>query len=125
MSMEDIHATIERWRQSLPTKVSVGGLIARCPIAYKWKAPFRVAILRETLLWRMQDLASQTVLLADRGHILGARILLRSAIETLAVLIYINQKIRCVIDHSMSMTEFDEVTKQLLLGSKDGSTQYP
>lgn len=122
--MGDIHVTLERWRQSLPSSVSVGGLLARCPVAYKWKAPFRTAVLREVLLWRMQDLASQSVLLADGGQFLGARVLLRSAVETLALLIYLNHKIRAVLDGSVSFFDFDGVTKQLLLGSKNGKTKY-
>ena len=122
--MENVHTTLERWRQSLPTSVSVAGLLARCPVAYKWKAPFRTAVLREVLLWRMHDLASQSVLLADGGQYLGARILLRSAIETLALLIFLNHKIRAVLDASLSFFVFEEVTKQLLLGSKNGKTKY-
>lgn len=82
-----------------------------------------MSILRETLLWRMEDLARQSVLLSDHGHILGARILLRSAIETLALLIYINQKMKAVLAGSLSFFDLDEATKQLLLGSKNGATE--
>lgn len=121
--MEDIHVTLERWHQSLCQDISVGGLLARCPIAHKWKAPYRIAVLRESLLWRMHDLSVQSVVLADSGHILGARILLRSAIETLALLIYTNQKIRAVLSGSLSFFDFDEITKQLLMGSKNGATE--
>lgn len=71
----------------------------------------------------MFDLSRQSVLLADSGHILGARILLRSAIETLGLLIYTNQKMRAVLSGSLSFFAFDEITKQLLAGSKNGATE--
>lgn len=70
----------------------------------------------------MADLGQQIVLLTQKQHILGARILLRSAIETLALLIYLNQKTGAVVSGSLSFFEFDEITSKLLLGSKNGAT---
>lgn len=121
--MNEIHVTLERLHKSLCRNIDVGGFLSRCPIAHKWKALYRMALLREALLWRMEDLARQSVLLSDQGHILGARILLRSAIETLALLIYANQKMKAVLAGAFSFFSLDEVTKQLLLGSKNGATQ--
>ena len=122
--MESTREQLERWRQSLCKDVSVGGLISRCPIAHKWKAPYRSLVVREALLWRMHDIGQQVLLLEDNRHILGARILLRSAIETLGVLIYLNQKTKALMSSSISYEEFDKATKQLLMGSKDGSTAF-
>lgn len=121
-AMEEIHNQLERWSQSLCHDVSVGGLLARCEIAHKWKAPFRSLVIREALLWRMHDLGRQMLLLAQHNHILGARILLRSAIETLGLLIYLNQKTSAVIDGSLSFFKFNDITKQLLIGSKNAAT---
>jgi hypothetical protein len=70
----------------------------------------------------MHDLGQQIVLLAKHNHILGARILHRSAIETLAILIYLNQKTSSVIAGALSLFDFDKVTDKLLLGSKNGAT---
>lgn len=122
--MESVSEQLERWSSSLCKEVSVGGLMSRCPIAHKWKAPFRSMIIREALLWRMHDLGRQVLFLAAQDHILGARILLRSAIETLAVLIYLNQKTRDVLSRTLSFFDFDEVTVQLLMGSKNEATAY-
>jgi len=124
-AMEEIHDQLERWSQSLCHDVSVGGLLARSEIAHKWRAPFRSFVLREALLWRMNDLGRQTLLLAQHNHILGARILLRSAIETLGLLIYLNQKMSAVIDGSLSFFKFDDITKQLMIGSKNKATSLP
>jgi len=120
--MEEIREILERWSQSLCKDVSVGGLTSRCPIAHKWKAPYRSIVIREALFWRMNDLGHQVLLLMEHKHILGARILLRSAIETLALLIYLNQKTKAVLSGELSFFEFDEITKQLLMGSKNGAT---
>lgn len=120
--MEEVREQLERWSQSLCKDISVGGLMARCKIAHKWIAPFRSFVVREALLWRMQNLGQQILLLTQHQHILGARILLRSAIETLAVLIYLNQKTKAVLSGQLSFFEFDEITKQLLMGSKNGAT---
>ena len=120
--MEDVRIQLERWAQSLCREIAVAGLLSRCPIAHKWKAPTRSLAIREALLWRMYDLGLQTVLLTDQGHILGARILLRSAIETLCLLIYLNQKTQAVLSGTLSFFNFDEITKQLLMGSKSGKT---
>ena len=122
--METSRELLERWAQSLCQDVSVGGLIARCPIAHKWKAPYRMIVVREALLWRMHDLGQQTLLLAEHNHILGARILLRSAIETLGILIYLNQKTKAVLAGTLSFFDFEEITKQLLMGSKNRATSF-
>lgn len=113
---------IDRWSKSLCNEVSVGGLVARCATAHKWKAPYRSVVVRESLIWRMHDLGQQILLLAEHKHILGARILHRSAIETLAVLIYLNQKTDAVVSGALSFFEFDRITHQFLLGSRNGVT---
>ena len=116
--MEGPAERIARWSQSRCQSVPVAGLIARCPVAHKWKAPFRSLVLRETLFWRMHDLAQQTLILTDRKNLLGARILLRAGIETLALLIYLNQRMSAVVTGEYSFFDFDALTKQLLLGSR-------
>lgn len=120
--MTNIRTQLTRWSQSRCQSVSVGGLLARSKTSHKWKAPYRSLVVREALFWRMHDLGQQIVLLIQQDHILGARILLRSAIETLAILIYLNQKTSSVINGSLSFFKFDEITKQLMMGSKDGTT---
>lgn len=117
-AMESPAERVARWSESLCKNVPVAGLIARCPVAHKWKAPFRALVLRETLFWRMHDLAQQTLLLTEHQHLLGARTLLRAGIETLALLIFLNYRISAVVARQYSFFEFDALTKQLLLGSR-------
>ncbi|MGQ0510271.1 MAG: hypothetical protein ACT4P9_06620 [Betaproteobacteria bacterium] len=117
-AMESPGERIARWSQSRCQNVPVAGLLARCPVAHKWKAPFRGMVLRETLFWRMHDLAQQTLLLTEHQHLLGARALLRAGIETLALLIFLNQRMAAVVAGAYSFFDFDALTKQMLLGSR-------
>lgn len=122
--MRDVDRSLEAWEQSLCHEVEVGGLFSRNSTAHKWKAPFRSLSLRESISWRTHDLLRQSVVLYDSSHILGARILLRSAVETLAVLVYLNQMTRRVLDGKLDFHDFSDKTSTLLLGSRDSSTPY-
>lgn len=104
--------------------IPLAGLISRNPVAYKWKAPFRSWMLREAVFWRLHDLLTQSYALHVQGHGLGARILLRSGFETLAVLIYLNQMTEHVLDGELTFHAFSQKTITLLAGSRDGSTRH-
>jgi hypothetical protein len=66
----------------------------------------------------MHDLLAQSYLLHQHEHALGARILLRSAFESLATLIYLNQHIQEVIDGKLNFHIFGKKVSRLLIGSK-------
>lgn len=122
--MDHIEQTLASWRESLMTCIPIAGLRARNPVAYKWKALSRCWFLREAAFWRSTDLLTQSHLLHQQGHGLGARILLRSGFETLATLIHLNQLIQKVLDGSLDFHLFSRKTSVLLLGSRDGSTGH-
>jgi hypothetical protein len=122
--MPTIEQTLAIWQKSLCTRVEVGGLFARSPVAHKWKTTYRSLELRETVFWRIQDLLSQSYELHLSHHALGARILLRSALETLATLIYLNQATAAVVAGTQDFHQFSNKTSRLLLGSKNKSTEH-
>lgn len=122
--MDDIESALKAWQESLLGELDVAGLYSRSHIAHKWKAPFRSIALREVVSWRAQDLLGQSFKLYVGDHLLGARVLLRSAIETVAVLIYLNQLTRKVLEGKLSFHVYSEKTSILILGSRDGSTPY-
>ena len=122
--MTEVEQTLANWRASLCPKVEVGGLLTRNPVAHKWKAPFRSLVLRETTFWRIHDLLTQSYALHQAHHTLGSRILLRSAFETLATLIYLNHSTRNVLTGAEDFHAFSLKTSRLLLGSKDKSTGH-
>ena len=122
--MEESAELLRRWEASLPTTISVGGALAKNPTAYKWKAPYRSMVLRETLFWRTYDLLNQAQLLHEQKHTLGSRLLLRSALESVAVLAHLNQCTRAVFDGRSTFEEFELKTRVLLLGSRDQTTKH-
>lgn len=122
--MRSIDQIVAAWKASNCQQVDIGGLFSRNRVAHKWKAPFRSLALREGVSWRTQDLLEQSLVLFDKDHLLGARILLRSAFETLAVLIFLNQLTRKVLTGQLDFHDFSEKTTTLLLGSRDGSTSH-
>lgn len=120
--MTDFSAVLQAFKSTLCNQVDLGGLFARNSTAYKWKAPWRALLLREAVAWRLQDLLEQSLALSGAGHLLGARILLRSAFETLAMLIYLNRSMRSVVAGNLDFHVFSEKTSRLLLGSRDKTT---
>lgn len=122
--MPTIEKSLANWQKSLCPRLEVAGLFARSPIAHKWKAPFRSLVLRETVFWRIHDLLVQSFELHLAQRTLGARILLRSAFETVATLIYLNQATSAVVEGTQNFHAFSHKTSRLLLGSRDKSTNH-
>lgn len=122
--MDSVQQNLTTWNSMLMASIPVAGLLSRNSVAYKWKAPFRCWLLREAAFWRITDLLTQSYALHQQGHCLGARILLRSAFETLATLIYLNHKMRQVVDDKLNFHLFSQETVALALGSRDGSTDH-
>ncbi|TCK28981.1 hypothetical protein EV667_2998 [Ancylobacter aquaticus] len=116
--MNTVEEKLASWGASLPATIEVAGLLARNPVVYKWKSPFRSVALREGLFWRVHDLMMQSHALFEDGHGLGARILLRSGFETAALLIHLNQITQMVIEGKLPFEDFNRKTSQLLLGSR-------
>lgn len=123
--MFKIERTLLNWKASLCTQVSVREHYARNPIANKWKATYRSLVLRETVFWRMHDLLTQAQILFESRHILGSRILIRCALESTAMLIHLNQLTANVLDSKLDFHAFDDKTRKLMLGSRNGATKHP
>ena len=115
---------IEVWKNCLVKKVEAGGLYSRNPVAHKWKCTYRSWVLHELVYWRLTDLLDQVILLTNSKHILGARILLRSSFETVGILIYLNQKTEALLEEKIDFLEFNKITAQLMLGSKNKTTKH-
>jgi hypothetical protein len=94
--MQDVREMLDAWGNSLCAEVSVADLLSRNRTAHKWKVTLRITIVRECICWRTHDLLNQAAILLSQGHSLGCRILLRSAFESVALLVYLNEQIRAV-----------------------------
>jgi hypothetical protein len=117
--MNDIEQNLANWGGSLMAKIPVGGLLQRNPIVYKWTALYRVWMVRELTFWREHDLMTQSYALHQQGLGLGARILLRSGFETMALLTYLNLLMQKVAEGKLDFHAFCAKTTRLLLGSKN------
>lgn len=115
----NIEQNLANWKASLFQSIPIAGLLSRNPTVYKWKAPFRNLMLREVLFWRQHDLLTQSYLLYQQEHILGARILLRSGFETASTLIYLNQQTQQVLNGKLNFHVWGERTATLLLGARN------
>lgn len=124
ITLDQLDQILSTWRNSLCEVVDIGGLYARNPVAYKWKAPFRALMLRELAFWRVTDLFEQVSILMHAGRFLGTRILMRSAIETIAVIVYLNQKTTDVMDSRFEFLDYSEMTSRLLLGTRQEVTKH-
>lgn len=122
MPIVDLKRTVEAWRASLCPRIDLASLISRNPTAHKWKTTYRSIVLRELVCWRVTDLLAQVDALLRQSHFLGAVVLLRSAFETLAVLIYLNQKTEAIFADPKLFFHFGETTSRLMLGSKNKTT---
>ena len=120
--MDQWQAIVDGWGSSLCPKIELAALMARNPLSHKWKATYRSIVIRELSIWRVQDLTAQALFLAKNNRWLGALILLRSAFEALAVLVYLNEKTDAVLRGEESFFAFDELTTRLMIGSKNQST---
>ena len=123
-SVEEFEYTLAAFKSSLCSDIDAYALRAKNKVAHKWKATWRSLLLRETVAWRLQDLLEQSCRLHSISGILGARILLRSAFETLAVLVYLNQSMRRVVAGEEEFHAFSETTTKLIVGSRDGTTSH-
>lgn len=121
---ETVEETLDRLKDALLPSFDIGGLFSRNEIAHKWKATYRSILLREVVFWRLEDLLRQSHVLHKLGHALGARILLRSAIETVAMLIYLNQQTVKVLNGTLNFHVFSDKTETLLLGSRNEMTSH-
>jgi hypothetical protein len=122
--IDPVEEDLRSWKSSLLKSLDIGGMFQRNKIAHKWKAPFRAWLLRELVSYRCCELVTQSYLLWRNGDVLASLILMRSAIETVAVLVDVNGRIESVIEGTQDFHDFSDFTVKLLLGSKDTSTKY-
>ena len=121
-SMHPIKKAIYLHQSSLCPEIDIIGLRKRNPVAHKWKVTYQSLCLRETVAWRFNDILKQSWMLHENDHALGARILLRSSLETIAILVFLNQLTEDVVGGAINFNDFMKKVLSLLTGSRDGST---
>jgi len=119
MQKINIAKVLEFYKGSLVKKIDLSSLYSRSKIAHKWKLTYRLIVLREAISWRFVDILSQAYSNGMHGMTIGSLILTRAALETVCLLIYMNNKMQLVIDGKMSFDDFERITIRLLLGVKN------
>jgi len=124
LTLDQQKEVIASYQSGLADEIDAGGLYARNPTAHKWKVTYRTIILRELVAWRFCDIMNQVLLLESNEHFLGSRLLLRSAIETLSLLIYSSEKMECIVGTGDGFHEYSKKSTRLLLGTKLANTKF-
>jgi hypothetical protein len=109
---------LRRYEESLEKRIDISSLYQRNNTAHKWKVTFSVYAIRETSCWRFVDILRQAIFLSDTENILGARIMTRAAIETLASLVFINKKMENLVEGKIEFIPFCQAINSLFLGSR-------
>lgn len=82
------------------------------------KIPYKALQIREALLYRATDLADASCALVDMQNLVSAACTTRAFQETVAMLFYINRKIKDAID-DQNISALDETLMKALTGSKN------
>ncbi len=106
---EDLAAVL---RVSLPSGYDIASIST---IA---KIPFKVLSLREALLFRMSELSDATLKLYSNKHFVASCILARSAMETTALIFWLQSRISKVISEQ-SVGDIDDWLMRGLLGDRE------
>jgi hypothetical protein len=87
------------------------------------KIPWKAIAYRETLIWRIEELARTAYELFTHDELVSAVSLTRACIETVAAMWYLKQEIQKAID-TKDVTDTDNILMRLNFGSKSDITTY-
>ncbi len=116
--MNNIETRLDLIRKNLPESNSLAELISRNKKAHKFKLTFRLVTTKNAIEWRVVDLLSQAIRLYKSDMILPAIILVRSSMETVCLLSYINKMTHNVVNNRVSFHDFNVITERVFAGSK-------
>lgn len=82
------------------------------------KIPFKVASIKEVFLFRVIEISEIAIELIEKNKYLPAAILIRSIMETTAMLYYVYDKMKSVVDDN-DVGDIDKYLMRVLLGCKE------
>ncbi len=107
---------IASFQGSKPTKVPVTAF------SLKSKIPHKTISLREILFMRELDLTTEALTLFERGRHVPAMVLTRAAMESAALLIFLDIQVSDFLQNQEN-TKLNTFLEKSLLGSRDQSTE--
>jgi len=85
------------------------------------KLPYKAASLRELIIYRVETLTQDAIELFDKKRIISAFIITRALIETISVIIVLNNKISSFLNNKKT-NELDTFLNSCLIGDRIGVT---
>lgn len=92
-------------------------IAAQATVSHISKIPFKVLSIRELMIWRVSDLSESAIRLIDNFNIVGAIIIIRSVIESVSLIYYLNTKVENSIEKK-SIEGLDDNLMRLLMGGR-------
>jgi len=111
--MVEIRESLARLESNLPRRVDGFALSA------KSKLPWKVLLYRESLTWRIAELAKSALDDLVNDKLVSSIVLTRAAIETSAALWFLSAKVNVVVDSS-TVGDIDEYLMKLAMGTATG-----
>ena len=111
VTLDEVRARIETLGQHLPTEVDA------LATSTKYKTAAKVHIIRESLIWREEELARSALDLLDRQDYVAAALVTRAVMETTAAMVYLHRLVERALDNGMD-EGLDAKLTGFLTGSK-------
>jgi hypothetical protein len=108
--MDEIRGRLELLESNLPERVAA---MAVSPTS---KHPYKALVYRESLIWRMVELARAAFESFERDRLVAAIVLTRAAVETSAALWYLCAKITAAVE-SNTVGDIDDHLMKLVTGT--------
>ena len=110
--LDEAKELVKQFAANLPTCVDGVSLSA------KSKIPFMAMGLRETLLYRITELAEGACQLYDQERFVAGIVLTRCIVETTALIYWLNARIKRVVEEG-KLNDIHEFLMKLIFGAKD------
>lgn len=109
--MQEIRERLQSLEANLPKSLDA------MAVSRTTKLPWKALLYRETLSWRMAELARDAFEHFEKDRLASAILLTRGAVETSAALWYLCGKVSAVVD-SETLGDVDNYLMRLIMGSK-------
>lgn len=103
-------------------KASLPGRVEAAKTSHKAKLPFFAACLRECLLYRVTELGQSACDATKDGKLVSAAILTRAVLETVALLVLLDQRVREAVAESRQIKALDDLVSRALVGCRNKAT---
>lgn len=114
-NLSNSEKTLAQMRVSLPGKVEA------TKTSRKAKLPFFTVCLRECLLFRIVELGEAACKLIRAGELVAAAILIRALLESVALIVLLDQRVKNVIENG-EITALDDLVSRSLVGCRNQAT---